>query len=161
MSSRPTLTVSACGLDRAAISEPLKYFQIASLEDSGELREAFRPWQLEVQDPDSLAGEFAEIATELNTAPSDGWEGLEHAGRYFAWDGPRLYDLTDRDPEPTPAGLPEALREAGWEPSYGLTKKLESDFARGRKRVFETDRKEWRRVILGSHGDQTLLVHRD
>ncbi len=159
MSSRPMLTVCARDLDRAAVPEPLKYFQITSLEHPGELGEAFRPWQLELANADSLAAEFLEISRGLETPPLDDWEGLDHEGRYFAWQGPTLHNLVDRDPEPTPAGLLEVLRAAGWEPSYGLPAKLESAFARGRKRVFETDRKEWRRAILGSHGEQILLVH--
>ncbi len=90
--------------------------------------------------------------------PTEGWVGIEHGGRYFAWDGPNLHDLSDRDPEPTPAGLPEALFASGYEASYNLPANLSRSFASGAKRLFETDRKTWRRTLVGQYGDQILIV---
>ena len=56
--------------------------------------------------------------------PTEGWVGIEHDGRYFAWDGPNFYDLNEGDPEPTPAGLTDALEATGYRTSYGLPAKL-------------------------------------
>lgn len=159
MIQRGLLTVSAGGLDRGKVPEPLKYFQITSLEEGHEAAAAFRPWGLDLADPQALADDLKRIAAELDEAPIDGWEGLIHDGRYFAWEGPNLHGLDDRNAEPTPAGLEDALRAAGYEPTYGLPNKLEGAFAKGRKRVFETDRKNWRRLVMGVGGEQVLLVH--
>lgn len=159
MAQRELLTVSAAGLDRAKVPEPLKYFQITSLEESHEAAEAFRPWGLDVVEPEALAEDLKRIAAELHEAPNDGWEGLTHGGRYFAWDGPNLHSLDDRNAEPTPPGLEDALRDAGYEPSYGSPDRLGGAFAKGRRRVFETDRQTWRRIVVGAGGEQVLLVH--
>ena len=157
-SGRPALTICARGLDRGAVEEPLKYFQITSIEHEIEARAAFRPWGLELDDPEQLSEDVRRISQELDAVPVEGWDGIEYEGRYFAWDGPELHRLADRDAEPTPLGLDAALREVGLEPSYGLPSRLEKAFARGAKRVFETDRRNWRRALVGSYGEQILLV---
>jgi hypothetical protein len=93
-------------------------------------------------------------------APSrDPWQGVELQERYFAWAGPSLHALDDRQPVPTPPDLPDALRRVGMIPSYGLRRRLNHHLAQGGFQVFETDRQRWRRELLyASDGDQVLLA---
>lgn len=87
------------------------------------------------------------------------WEGVEIDGRCFAWAGPALHSLNDRQPIPTPAGLPDVLRSAGMTPSFGMRDRLNHHFAQGGHQVFETDKRTWRREVLyTSDGRQVLLV---
>ena len=92
----------------------------------------------------------------------ESWARLTLEDRYFAWSGPRLHALEDRPPIPTPAELPQKLREAGMTPSFGTKSVLTRYFAQGRHQVFETDRKRWRReLLLSNDGSQVLLVRKE
>jgi hypothetical protein len=87
------------------------------------------------------------------------WVGVEARGRYFAWDGPTLHALEDRQPQPTPPFVIEAVREAGMTPSFGNRDRLPEARAKGALHVYETDRRTWRRELLyADDGRQVLLV---
>jgi hypothetical protein len=88
--------------------------------------------------------------------------GVQVGDRFLAWEGPLLHTVPDWPSIPTPSGLIEGIRQAGWTPSYGVSEKLEEHLAAGRQQVFETDRKSFRRqVVGGGKGEsQILLVRR-
>ena len=91
--------------------------------------------------------------------PTEGWVGIAHEGRYFAWDTPDVYGLEEWDPvSVTPPGLIEALQTAGYKPSYTTPRNLEQSLGDGALQVFETDRLKWRREVRGQRGEQVLLV---
>ena len=86
------------------------------------------------------------------------WQGVHAHSRYFAWDGPTLHALPDRQPMPAPLEAVEALRAAGHKPVFGLRDKLHRHQASGAFQVFETDRVSWRRELLQPADGQILLV---
>jgi len=87
------------------------------------------------------------------------WHGVTAGTRYFAWDGPQLHAVPDRQPVPAPNAAIEALKAAGHTPSFGRRDRLREAQARGSFQVFETDRTSWRRELLYTQdGDQVLLV---
>jgi hypothetical protein len=85
-----------------------------------------------------------------------GWEGVDHDGSYFAWKGPNLRSLDDRNPVPEPPGLVEKIRERGLEPGYGLMRYLAGKLKSGRLQVFETDTRSWKRAVTA--GGNTVLI---
>jgi hypothetical protein len=88
------------------------------------------------------------------------WSGIEVHDRYFAWSGPVLHKLDDRQPVPSSTRLEESLRSVGMTPTFGRLDRLRHHFSNGRLQVFETDRRTWRRaVLLVGDGEQVLLVH--
>ena len=93
------------------------------------------------------------------TAATESWAGVQVGTRFFAWDGPRLHALEDRQPIGAPTEVIEALKAAGHTPSFGLHAKLRHHLAGGAFQVFETDRRTWRRELLyADDGSQVLLV---
>jgi hypothetical protein len=159
MTERRMFVVSAGELDKTAVPAPLSFFQIASLEDRSELEAFLADFGASVDDADTLRTSIAEAAAGDSHPGS--WSGVQVGPRYFAWDDPTLHSLEDRPQIATPDGLIDAIRSLGLEPSYGVPGNLEMAFGRGRMRVFETDRRKWRREVRGVHGKQVLLVHQD
>ena len=100
-----------------------------------------------------------EILAGQESPSREPWHGVELQGRYFAWAGPSLHALEDRQSVPTPPDLPDALRAAGMTPSFGMRNRLNHHLAKGGHQVFETDRRRWRRELLNTgDGDQVLLA---
>jgi hypothetical protein len=87
-----------------------------------------------------------------------GWEGVNAGNRFFAWDGPNLHALPDRQPMPAPLEAIEALRAAGHKPVFGVRDKLYRHQASGAFQVWETDRVSWRRELLQPVDGQILMV---
>jgi len=84
--------------------------------------------------------------------------GVVVGERFFDWDGP-LSGLDARDGIGEPPGVIDALRAAGAEPSFGLSRERSQHLAKGLRPVYETDRQTWKRPILYSQdGNQILLV---
>jgi len=115
----------------------------------------------------SLAAVAAESAIRLVAISADheltdsdvDWRGVTVGPRYFAWDGPQLHALPDRQPIPAPNAAIEALKEAGHTPSFRRRDRLRASQAQGSFQVFETDRASWRRELLYTQdGDQVLVV---
>lgn len=119
---------------------------------------ANRDAQLAVEGCVAVLAVVAIIAGEsLNAAAP--WQGLTVGPRYFAWQGPTLHALEDRDPVPTPTALLQELRTRDITHRFGTKAKLRNHLAQGWAQAWETDRHSWRRELLyADDGDQILLV---
>ncbi len=100
------------------------------------------------------------IAEDHELPGSDAnWHGVQAGTRYFAWDGPQLHALPDRQPIPAPQTAIDALKASGHTPSFGRRDRLRDYQAQGAFQVFETDRTSWRRELLHApDGQQVLLI---
>ena len=100
------------------------------------------------------------IADDHELAGSEAaWHGVHLGTRYFAWDGPQLHGLPDRQPIPAPQSAIDALKASGHTPSFGRRDRLRDYQAQGAFQVYETDRTSWRRELLHApDGSQVLLV---
>jgi hypothetical protein len=154
--SRRPLLMLAHGIQKSDVKMPLMPLQLSYVMDPEELAAAFREIGIELDNPSEIAARLRGIkptATDLES-----WQGIDFEGRFFAWDGPGLHGLQDRDPEPTPPGLVDELREAGHTPRYARPDNLERTLERGALIVYETDRQSWRRRLWGLRGEQILVV---
>jgi len=99
------------------------------------------------------------VLTGQSLKPSEPWYGIAVGTRYFAWGGPTLHALDDRDPIPAPEQLLQELRAQGVTHRFGTKAKMRNHLAQGWAAAWETDRHSWRRELLyGADGDQVLLV---
>lgn len=164
MSGRKLVTVTAAGLDSGSVPMPFSSLQILSLEVAVQADEVVRHLGGKLDDPERFSARLMEIArnSDIQYLEEAGWKGLELNGRYFCWDGPGLWGLPDRDAVLAPPGLLDALRAIQLIPSFGNRHRLTNHLAQGRKQVFETDRRSWRREVLdaGDEG-QVLLIRPD
>ena len=80
---------------------------------------------------------IVEILAGETSATPEPWEGVEVDGRYFAWSGPMLHSLADRQPIPAFRGLEDALRESGIEHRFGREDRLRHHLSSGRLQVLE------------------------
>lgn len=160
MSERPLLVVSSGSLALGDIPMPLSAFQVYSLEDPQEAEVALKQLNAAAMGLSEFCERVRRLSEEAGELALDnaGWLGLEHGGRYFAWGGPGLHSLEDRPPVPVPPDLPDALREHGMSPRFGVKRKLTHHLADGLVQVFETDRTSWRREVLGGGDAQILLA---
>jgi len=102
---------------------------------------------------------IAAILSGESLAPAEAWQGISVGNRYFAWGGPTLHALDDRDPVPAPEPLLHELRARGITHRFGTKAKLRNHLAQGWAPAWETDRHSWRREVLyGADGDQVLLI---
>lgn len=161
MTNRLLLTVSA-GLDKTALPNPLAFFQVNSLEVPDEAEAFLTDLGATTDEVTTMCEAVRDLiaASAQEQLSAEGWVGVAVGSRYFAWDGPALHTFPERPPIPTPAGLLDAIREAGFTPSYGTRDKLTRHLAAGRLQVFETDKRSFQRPVLGggSGEDQILLV---
>lgn len=87
------------------------------------------------------------------------WKGIEFNGCYFSWEGPNLHTLVEKPATTTPDGLPNALRNIGVEPRFGIKANLPRHFASGYLLVFETDKRSWKKeMIYKADPSQVLIV---
>jgi hypothetical protein len=144
------------------LSPPLSSFQILSFQNPREAETIFQQLGGQLGNPDAFTASVRDLSRLDDLARADEeWHGVALGARFFAWDGPTLHSLVDRPPIPAPDELMSAIREAGFEPSFGVKARLAHHFANGRLQVFETDRQSWRReLLLAGEGDQVLLIHR-
>lgn len=162
MTGRPVYTVSAGGLDKSEIRNPIAFFQVNCLEVVDEAEAFLTDIGAAADDTTEFCVGIRRVAGAVAAAAesASGWVGVDVGGRFFAWDGPELHSFPERPPTPTPGGLIDAIREAGFTPSYGTRDKLTRHLAAGRLQVFETDRKTFQRAVFGGGAgeDQILLV---
>jgi len=163
MTGRPLYTVSAAGLEKAKIPNPLAFFQVSSLDDEADATAFLTDVGASADDIEEFCRSVRQAGATANATriQAEGWEGVSVGRRYFAWDGPTLFNLMDWPAVPTPEGLIDAIRACGLVPSYGTRDRLTNYLARGRRQVFETDKAGYKRPVLGggSGEDQILLVH--
>ena len=93
--------------------------------------------------------------SDLSSVP---WKGVKVGNRYFAWDGPTLHDLEDRDPIPTPPDVIKAINNSGFHTSSGLLSRIQNHLAQGAYQIYETDKRTWRRQLTYGDRNSVLLV---
>jgi hypothetical protein len=158
MTERPFIPLTAAGLSKGQVPYPLGARQALSLEDPSDVEQMARDLGIAIADPEAFCATVLELSKALPHAASTPFRGIVFANRFFDWDGP-LHKLDERAPTPELAGLPSALKAAGAEPIFGLTRGVRQQLARGYLPVYETDRKTWKREILHvQDGDQILFV---
>ena len=146
----------ARGMAASDVPAPLSTIQqVYSLEIADEAAAIFRDLGAALPDVE----QFCESVRTSGGGPRAVFRGVELGGAFFAWDGP-LTPLPDWSQIPTPGGLLEALKSAGCTPHYGRLERLTNHLGEGLKQVFATDRKTFKRAVLGSGSatEQILLV---
>ena len=87
------------------------------------------------------------------------WEGIEIAGRFFAWAGPQLHGLEDRQPTVAPESLLHMIRTSSRRAvTLGNRNRLHKHLDEGKLQVYETDRKSWRRELVAADANQVVLI---
>lgn len=150
-SRRPLLTLTH-RIAKGDVPEPLRLLQLSSISEPEELSAAFSEMGILLEDPATVASALAAV----DPAPVEGsWHGVEVDGRYFAWDGLGLHDLSDRKEEPAPVQLLKLLGDSA---SFAIPTNLDSTLASGAALVYETDQRTWRRRLWGVGGEQVLVM---
>jgi hypothetical protein len=156
-SERIVVTARAASLRPEQIPSPLSIKQAPSIETAEEAVEIFRALGLKIEDPETFARRARELGADalVDALRDAGWSGLDWEGEYYAWSGP-LAGLTDFDAESEPPGLVGELSRLGLQPSWSSKTKVARHRVEGKKVVYATDRKTWRRAI--ADGDTFLMV---
>jgi hypothetical protein len=157
MSDKLFVGVCASGLRKGAVPSPLSGHQLLSFDSPAECAQLFKEFGATIVDIDALWKALQAQAGAASPSATEGWVGIDHGRRFFAWNGP-LDPLDDRDPIVCLPGLTDALRSAGMTPTFGNADKLQHHLAEGRLQVFLTDRVKWKRAVVND-GMQLLLVH--
>jgi hypothetical protein len=89
MSEKRWVLVLGGGLSPEKVPLPLSTRQTHSIENPAGAREIFRALGLEVRDANSFAADATRIGASISHAEvrTDGWEGVEVDGSYYAWAG--------------------------------------------------------------------------
>lgn len=153
-SGRTLLTLTH-GIPKRDVPMPIQALQLSSVEDPQELAAALSEIGIQLPDPSETAAALAAVNPVAGTF---GWVGVTLDGRYFAWEGPGLHALQDRQAEPAPKTLLDALPALGWRASFALPRNLDRTLGSGAALVYETDRRTWRRRLWGVGGEQVLVV---
>jgi hypothetical protein len=158
-SQKPSILVKAGRLPRERIHRPLSDRQVVSVDEPEGIRAVFRALDLPPPSAAELAGEISRLATGAEPAGAEvpAWEGLVHEGVFYAWAGP-LIGLEDRSGEQYTPQLLKALEQRGLKPGWAVSIKLPRHFSKGRRQVFATDKKQWRRPVV--FGNALLIVSR-
>jgi len=87
------------------------------------------------------------------------WQGVDVDGRYFAWAGPNLHGLEDKNAVILPESVLHVIRTvSGMQLTYGNRNRLAHHFDEGKLQVYETDRKRWRREAVSADSNAVLLI---
>ena len=158
MSGRQVLPITAA-MSPSAVPEPLKFFQIYSIEQPAEATKVFEALGGELTDPSMFADAVRTLAEQVRAAhdAAEGWEGFEFGKYFMAWDGP-LDSLVESFPIPTPDGLVNRLRDMGVVAQYGIKRDLSAEHAAGLREFWAVDRALRRRHNMLMTGGQVLLV---
>jgi hypothetical protein len=158
MSERRLVFVVAGGLRVEEVPYPLAAFQILSLERPDHVRAVFEELGIPISDPGGFADAITKTGISLREAKdeADGWQGVQVEDRFYAWRG-ALDGLEDREPDFADKALYAALQGAGMKPFHGARPKLSRLISEGWAPVYLTDRRRWRRAVLGNN-DLILVV---
>jgi hypothetical protein len=89
------------------------------------------------------------------------WEGIQVGERFFAWAGPGLHGLQDRQPTIAPESLLHIIRTStGMSVTFGNRSRLHKHLDEGKLQVYETDRKMWRRELVAADANQVVVIQR-
>lgn len=159
MSTRPLFPVLAA-LSASEVPEPLKFFQLYSLEAPDEASMIFKELGGVLPDPAMFASAvrtFAKSIRQKHNA-AEGWKGFAFDRYFMAWDGP-VAELTTSIPIPTPEGLISRLAELGIHTQHGIIGDLTREYAAGLRDLWAVDFiLRQRHHILMPGGGQILLV---
>ena len=113
-SERTLVPVTAGGLAKADVVEPLKSLQLLSLEDPDEAEAAFTQLECRLGDPVAFCSAILSLGVQARSAAltKEGWIGVDYDDSFYAWDGP-IEDLREGQPRPLPTPLIERLKERG------------------------------------------------
>jgi len=160
MSERNLVLVTAGGLSVGEVPYPMAAFQVLSLENSEEAAAVFRHLGAPLSSPDAFSSAVQKAGCDAIDVGSReaGWLGVHVGLRFFAWDGP-IHGLEDRNACFSAAGLEAEIVRAGMRPYHSLRGKLPKHLSEGWLQVYETDRRRWRREVLGNN-ESVLIVRR-
>lgn len=159
MSERRLIPVVAGGLRVEDVPYPIAAFQLLSLEFPDQAAVVFDALSAPLNDPAGFSTTMIRIGQrQLETLPgSDGWLGVQVDQRFYAWQG-ALDALQDRESAFADNALYQALKDAGMKPYHATRARLPSMISQGWSPVFLTDRRSWRRSVLGNN--ETILIVR-
>jgi len=146
------------GMRKEAVPEPLRSLQLLSIENQAEAAEMFRLLEVELKDSASFVAAVKALAAEGAAASlqEQGWEYFEFEGVRYAWEGP--FDRRDMgSPIAEPPGLVQALKEAGYGLTMGISGDLLNENSKGYVQLFKIDRNGRAHEIVGPH-KQVYLV---
>lgn len=158
-SEKHIVPVVAGSLEKGEVVEPLRSLQLLSLEDQSEATQAFT-------DLDSILGDSLQFCSAVVSICARAkvvalleadWEGVDHDGQFYAWDGP-VESLADGQPKPVPPGLVEVLSSLGREQATGMPNDLLNENSKGFSLVYLLDQKRRRKHQLVGEYSQVLLT---
>jgi TIR domain len=158
MSEKQLLLVLACGMQREQVPTPLSLWQLLDLEVATEAAAVFSALGISNSPTEPFSEEMRRLGATSSEAAllQQGWRGVMVGGAFYAWDGPLLLQLEDRNPIPEPPGLISALQSQGMKPGWTRPDSLARIQREGAFQVFQTDRRTYRRAI--EWGDVVLTV---
>lgn len=156
-SKRPMVPALAPGVRPDEIPEPMRLLQLLSLGDTEQASQVFRELGGRLAEPEQFVRQAAELAHHgKKEAIRERFDGLDHEGTYYAYDGP-LQELPTGDAVPMPTGLILAFREAGFEPVMTIPSRPQSTFAAGYKWVWCIDQWGQKRPMLDRDQNQLCV----
>jgi len=158
MSKRPLVPLTAAGLGKGTVPYPLGARQALSLDSPPDVEEFARHLSIDLPDSAAFCETVAELSRALPHALSTPFEGIEFGDTFLDWAGP-LNKLEDLDPVPASDSMVKALKDRGIEALFTHLSESRNQLAKGRRKVFETNRRAWKReLLMPSDGNQVLFV---
>ena len=157
MTDRLLLPILAAGLSREEVPDPIKSFQLYSIDDPTELEAVFRELDSDATSLEALIDEIRDLGVEAAEAAlaANGWKYVKLGTSCYAWAGP-LATLPDLSPDLEPAGLAAALSAKGMKTVGVHENAMHNPAYRQALQVFETDFKTYRRRI--KRGSDAFLL---
>ena len=157
MTSRPMVPVTV-GLSKDSVPEPLRFFQIYSLETADEARIVFHKLGATLSDADMFCSAIKQLtATVIAEAEATaGWKGIQLDRYFIAIDGP-LEEYQIAAPVAASPKILDALKAAQFELTFAEENSKSRQLAKGYCQVWAIDRQFKRRHPLVEEHGQILL----
>jgi hypothetical protein len=157
MSARPVIPVTIA-ISKADVPEPLRFFQIYSLESAAEAATVFARLGGALPDPEMFAAAVVRLAiiSRERAETEEGWEGVRFNQYFIAWDGP-LDSYGEAADIPAPDKLIDLLNEQGRHQAFAPRNSLASHLYKGYRQLWAVDLKRKRRHALIEQGGQVLM----
>ena len=157
MSARPVIPVTVA-IPKTDAPEPLRFFQIYSLESAAEAATVFTRLGGALPDPEMFAAAVARLAITIreHAETEEGWEGVRFDQYFIAWDGP-LDAYKQAADIPAPNKLIDVLNEQGRHQTFAPRNNMSSQLYKGYRQLWAIDLKRKRRHALIEEGGQVLL----